>query len=92
MDPRNAHDLSYECYRSSTGNRLSEKAEDLRGKILEQCRIEGKPCRAEKEFADEQSKGEESRNLKEDEDRPSRLFRRFQQWRRNRGERLDRGR
>jgi hypothetical protein len=85
MDPRNARDLSYECYRSSTGNRVSEKVGDLIGKFLEQCRIEAVPCRAEKEYADEETRREQSRNLYVDDNRrpgktEDRLRRRFDSW------------
>lgn len=90
MDPRNAREFTYECYRSATGNRLSEKSVDNLGKVLEQCRIEGIPCRADKEHADssraetgDKPGADESRNFREDDQRRgSRLFRRFQEWRR----------
>lgn len=90
MDPRNAVDLTYECYRSATGNRTSEKTADTIGKVLEQCRIEGTPCRAPKEHADsaraetgDKPGADESRNLREDEQRrPPRFMRRIQEWRR----------
>src|SRR5262249_49184894 len=81
MDLRNSRRLTYECYRSSTGNRNSEKTADVAGKVLEQCRIEAVPCRSDKEYASDEDTPP-SRNLKEDnERRGSRLFRRFQQWR-----------
>lgn len=89
MDPRNAIELTYECYRSATGNRLSEKSADNLGKVLEQCRIQAIPCRAPLERADsnkaelgEKPDVDESRNLREDDQRRSRLFRKFQEWRR----------
>lgn len=69
MDPREAASLSYECYRSSTGNRDSEKSADLVGKVLEQCRVEAKPCLATKEFAEEDKGAENSRNLRDDDER-----------------------
>lgn len=49
MDLRNSHGGTWECGRSSTGNRASEKAQDLVGKFLEQCTLRAKPCRAELE-------------------------------------------
>jgi hypothetical protein len=49
MDPKNARHLSYECGRSSTGNRASEKAADTAGRFLEQCELRATPCRSEKE-------------------------------------------
>lgn len=52
MDTRNAQRVIYECSRSSTGNRASEKAQEVLGKFLEQCIIEAIPCRAEKERAE----------------------------------------
>jgi hypothetical protein len=49
MDLRNARGGTWECGRSSTGNRASEKAQDLVGKFLEQCELKARPCRAELE-------------------------------------------
>lgn len=49
MDPKNARNLTYECGRSSTGNRASEKTAEVTGRYLEQCEVRGQPCRAEKE-------------------------------------------
>ena len=49
MDTRNAKHVVFECSRSSTGNRASEKAQEVIGKFLEQCIIDAIPCRAEKE-------------------------------------------
>lgn len=49
MDPKNARHLSYECNRSSTGNRASEKTADLAGRYLEQCEVRAQPCRADRE-------------------------------------------
>ena len=51
MDLKNARDVTYECWQSSTGNRKSEKvAEGLTGGagVLEQCEIRAVPCRAPK--------------------------------------------
>jgi hypothetical protein len=91
MDLRNARRVSYECYRSSTGNRASEKAQDVVGRFLEQCRIEARACRADKEYANEDRERDAnvSRNLEEDENRKGRLFRRLQEWRRKRQDRLN---
>lgn len=49
MDPKNAERLTYECGRSSTGNRASEKASDTVGRFLEQCEVRARPCRAERD-------------------------------------------
>jgi len=49
MDPKNAERLTYECGRSSTGNRASEKASDTVGRFLEQCEVRAKPCRADRD-------------------------------------------
>lgn len=49
MDTRNARGITYECGRSSTGNRASEKTNEVVGRFLEQCVIEARPCRAERE-------------------------------------------
>jgi len=49
MDLRNAERGTWECGRSSTGNRASEKAQDLVGKFLEQCTLRAVPRRAELE-------------------------------------------
>jgi len=89
MDFRNARDLSYECYRSSTGNRESERVVSGIAGFLEQCRIEAIPCRAKKEYAD--AEGSEARhNAREDSEieRQDRgLYRRFRQWRQERRQR-----
>ena len=53
MDTRNAKHSSYECSRSSTGNRASEKTADLAGRFLEQCELRAEPCKAEKERGSE---------------------------------------
>ena len=49
MDTRNARRATYECGRSSTGNRASEKTNEVVGRYLEQCTLEAQPCRGEKE-------------------------------------------
>ena len=49
MDPKNATHLTYECGRTSTGNRASEKAQDTVGRFLEQCEVRAKPCRADRD-------------------------------------------
>jgi hypothetical protein len=49
MDLRNSRGGTWECGRSSTGNRASEKAQDMVGKFLEQCELRSRPCRAELE-------------------------------------------
>ena len=49
MDLRNSRGGTWECGRSSTGNRASEKAQELAGKFLEQCELKARPCRAELE-------------------------------------------
>jgi len=49
MDPKNAQNLTYECGRSSTGNRASEKASDTVGRFLEQCEVQARPCRADRD-------------------------------------------
>lgn len=49
MDLRNSRGGTWECGRSSTGNRASEKAQEVIGKFLEQCELKSRPCRAELE-------------------------------------------
>ncbi len=49
IDLRNARHGTWECGRSSTGNRASEKAHEVVGKFLEQCELKARPCRAELE-------------------------------------------
>ena len=49
MDLRNSRGGTWECGRSSTGNRASEKAQEVIGKFLEQCELKARPCRAELE-------------------------------------------
>lgn len=49
MDPKNSRHLSFECGRSSTGNRASEKTAEVTGRYLEQCEVRAQPCRAESE-------------------------------------------
>ena len=49
MDLRNSVGGTWECGRSSTGNRASEKAQEVIGKFLEQCELKARPCRAELE-------------------------------------------
>jgi predicted secreted acid phosphatase len=49
MDLRNSRGGTWECGRSSTGNRSSEKAQDMVGKFLEQCELKARPCRSELE-------------------------------------------
>ena len=49
MDLRSSRGGTWECGRSSTGNRASEKAQDLVGKFLEQCELRARACRAELE-------------------------------------------
>lgn len=49
MDLRNAKHASYECSRSSTGNRASEKTAELTNRFLEQCELKAEPCKAERD-------------------------------------------
>jgi hypothetical protein len=49
MDLRNADRGTWECGRSSTGNRASEKTAESVGKFLEQCTLRAIPRRAELE-------------------------------------------
>lgn len=49
MDLRNAVRGTWECGRSSTGNRASEKTAESIGKFLEQCTLRAIPRRAELE-------------------------------------------
>jgi hypothetical protein len=49
MDLRNSRGGTWECGRSSTGNRAMEKAADVAGRFLEQCVLRSRPCRAELE-------------------------------------------
>jgi hypothetical protein len=49
IDLRNSRGGTWECGRSSTGNRASEKAQEVVGKFLEQCELKARPCRAERE-------------------------------------------
>ena len=49
MDLRNARHASYECSRSSTGNRASEKTAEIANRFLEQCELKAEPCKAQKD-------------------------------------------
>jgi len=51
MDISNAEAVVFECWKSATGNRASEKAADFGGKELHQCQVESRPCRSEREVA-----------------------------------------
>lgn len=52
MDAANAEAAVFECWRSATGNRASEKAADFGGRELHQCSLDANPCRAKLEVAD----------------------------------------
>lgn len=52
MDLRHAEARVYECWRSATGNRQSEKIADLGGSELHQCSVTARPCRARQDIAD----------------------------------------
>lgn len=52
MDLRHAEARVYECWRSATGNRQSEKVADLGGSELHQCSVTARPCRARQDIAD----------------------------------------
>lgn len=52
MDAANAEAAVFECWRSATGNRASEKMADFGGRELHQCSLDANPCRAELEIAD----------------------------------------
>lgn len=52
MQISNAEGVVYECWKSSTGNRASEKAAEEFGRELHQCSVEGVPCRSTQEVAD----------------------------------------
>lgn len=52
MDLRHAEARVYECWRSATGNRQSEKMADLGGSELHQCSVTARPCRARQDIAD----------------------------------------
>ena len=45
MELRYSIDGTWDCGRSSTGNRASEKAAETLGKYLEQCELKARPCR-----------------------------------------------
>lgn len=45
MDLKNARRVLYDCSRASTGNRASERATEVVGRVLEQCTVEAIPCR-----------------------------------------------
>ena len=47
MDPANWEHVEFACGVSSTGNRGSERAADAAGRVLKQCTVYLKPCRAE---------------------------------------------
>ncbi len=51
MDVSNAEAVVFECWKSATGNRASEKAADFGGKELHQCQVESRPCRSQREVA-----------------------------------------
>lgn len=52
MDLRHSEALTYECWRSATGNRASEKLADYGGAELHQCSVSARPCRSKTEVAD----------------------------------------
>jgi hypothetical protein len=52
MDVANAEASVFECWRSATGNRASEKMADFGGRELHQCSVDANPCRAKLEIAD----------------------------------------
>ncbi len=52
MDISNAEAVVFECWKSATGNRASEKAADFGGRELHQCQVESRPCRAARTVAD----------------------------------------
>lgn len=52
MDPANWEHVEYACGVSSTGNRGSERAADAAGRVLKQCTVYLKPCRARLERED----------------------------------------
>lgn len=52
MDVANAEASVFECWRSATGNRASEKMADFGGRELHQCGLDATPCRAKLEIAD----------------------------------------
>lgn len=51
MDVANGEAVVFECWRSATGNRQSEKVADFGGRELHQCQIESIPCRSKREVA-----------------------------------------
>ncbi len=52
MDSRNARDGTFECGRSASGSRASEKAAEGVGLFLEQCEMVARPCRSRRERID----------------------------------------
>lgn len=52
MDANHAEASVFECWRSATGNRASEKMADFGGRELNQCSLDANPCRAKQEVAD----------------------------------------
>lgn len=52
MDHANSEAAVFECWRSATGNRASEKAADFGGRELHQCALQSIPCRGKQEIAD----------------------------------------
>ena len=49
MDLANAEAVTFECWKSASGNRASEKAADFGGRELQQCEVQAIPCRAKRE-------------------------------------------
>jgi hypothetical protein len=56
MDLANARDVVFSCSKSSTGERASEKAVGAitgGNSVLQQCEVEARPCRAERQHGDD---------------------------------------
>lgn len=60
MDIANAEAATFECWRSATGNRASEKAADFGGRELHQCAVTAIPCRGKVEVADSEDPATEA--------------------------------
>lgn len=60
MDYANSEAAVFECWRSATGNRASEKAADFGGRELHQCSLDANPCRSKVEVADSEDPATEA--------------------------------
>lgn len=77
MDLENSVEKIYECWKSATGNRASEKAADFGGKTLRQCTVEAIPCRPDRIHVEEEERRDGPGVREEPRERRPRLIRRM---------------